>query len=92
MGGLDATVVGGIRCAIGAFHAYAHGPPCHRKFSVSYQRGFGLVDGEVMERIWSLLRQHFGATTQMISANRSDHLSLVVNRVREKVQEKLPGP
>ncbi|KAI7943741.1 hypothetical protein MJO28_011269 [Puccinia striiformis f. sp. tritici] len=37
------------------FHAYVHEWPCQVKYNPRYQKGWGLSDGESLERLWSAL-------------------------------------
>ena len=62
---------------------------CHRKWSVSNQPGFGLVDGEVVERVWQHLNSHAPASTQMTLGNRQDHFFLLVTKVRDRLTKHL---
>lgn len=41
--------------------------------------GFGLMDGELMERLWSYLRSFSKITKEMTSAHRVDFLSDALN-------------
>ena len=43
--------------------------------SARYQIGFGLTDGEVLERLWSFLRRFSKMTKEMRSAHRVDVLT-----------------
>ena len=43
--------------------------------SPRYQTGFGLTDGEVMERLWSFLRQFSKMTKEMRPSHRIDVLT-----------------
>jgi len=40
-----------------------------------YKEGFGLTDGEVMERLWSFLRRFLRMTKEMHPAHRVDVLT-----------------
>lgn len=40
-----------------------------------YKEGFGLTDGEVMERLWSFLRRFLRMTKEMRPAHRVDVLT-----------------
>lgn len=43
--------------------------------SARYQTGFGLTDGEVLERLWSFLRRFSKMTKEMRAAHRVDVLT-----------------
>ncbi|CAO3601287.1 unnamed protein product [Absidia cylindrospora] len=44
-----------VQLALGIFHAYGHSLACQMKYSPRFISGFGLTDGEWMERLWSYL-------------------------------------
>ncbi|KAI7937262.1 hypothetical protein MJO28_016161 [Puccinia striiformis f. sp. tritici] len=44
-----------LRFGTSVFHAYVHEWPCQVKYNPRYQQGWGLSDGESLERLWSLL-------------------------------------
>ncbi|KAI9467708.1 hypothetical protein BDB00DRAFT_740663, partial [Zychaea mexicana] len=45
------------KIAVSVFHAYAHLIKCQVDYNPRYVKGFGLTDGEGMERLWSYLGQ-----------------------------------
>ena len=61
--------------AVPIFHAYAHDAFCQFKYSPRNQIGFGLTDGENVERLWSFLGQFSKMSKEMSSANRTDLLA-----------------
>jgi hypothetical protein len=79
VGLLDNCVV-----AVPIFHAYAHNASCQHKYSPRNIEGFGLTDGENVERLWSYLGRFARMTKEMSSGNRidllSDALYIIVNR------------
>ncbi|GAA6111800.1 uncharacterized protein LOC120485855 isoform X2 [Tachysurus ichikawai] len=54
-----------ISLAVPAFHVYGHKLPCQIKYSTRRLDGFGLTDGEGMERLWSFLRRFARVTKEM---------------------------
>jgi hypothetical protein len=72
------TTVAGMMFAIGRWHAYGHQSSCHSLWSALFQTGFGLCDGEDMERLWTILNKYAGSTSQMNLGNRNDNLSLIL--------------
>ncbi|KAI8327756.1 hypothetical protein BC941DRAFT_364378, partial [Chlamydoabsidia padenii] len=59
-----------IKLALGIFHSYAHSIDCQAKFSPRYLTGFGLTDGEWMERLWSYLGGFVKVTRAMSKSYR----------------------
>ena len=81
---------GTIKFAIPNFHSYGHIPECQvstnnycqhhyyffqLKYSPLRNKGFGLTDGEVMERLWSFLRRFSRMTKEMRPEHRIDVLT-----------------
>ncbi|XDV22763.1 hypothetical protein PO909_027590 [Leuciscus waleckii] len=64
-----------ISLAIPAFHVYGHKLPCQIKYSTRRLEGFGLTDGEGMERLWSFLRRFARVTKEMTPSHRLDLLT-----------------
>ncbi|KAI7952099.1 hypothetical protein MJO28_007783 [Puccinia striiformis f. sp. tritici] len=44
-----------VQFGTSVFHAYVHEWPCQVKYNPRYQQGWGLSDGESLERLWSSL-------------------------------------
>ncbi len=65
------------RCqvAIPIFHSYAHNALCQHRFSPRNAEGFGLTDGENVERLWSFLGRFAKMSKEMSPSNRIDLLS-----------------
>ncbi|CAM4705171.1 unnamed protein product [Leuciscus chuanchicus] len=64
-----------ISSAVPAFHVYGHKMPCQIKYSTGRLHGFGLTDGEGMERLWSFLRRFARVTKEMTPSHRLDLLT-----------------
>ncbi|KAL0085871.1 hypothetical protein F4703DRAFT_1736328 [Phycomyces blakesleeanus] len=58
------------KLAVLIFHAYAHVQHCQVKLNPKYRDGFGLTDGECLERLWSYLNCFVTMTRKMGQANR----------------------
>ncbi|CAO3588743.1 unnamed protein product [Absidia cylindrospora] len=59
-----------IQLALGIFHAFGHSLACQVKYIPRYIDGFGLTDGECMERLWSYLGGFTKVTRPMTKAHR----------------------
>ncbi|XP_073729005.1 uncharacterized protein [Misgurnus anguillicaudatus] len=64
-----------IALAVPAFHVYGHKLPCKIKYSTRWLDGFGLTDGEGMERLWSFLQRFARVTKEMTPSHRLDLLT-----------------
>ncbi|XP_028416121.1 uncharacterized protein LOC114539705 [Dendronephthya gigantea] len=64
-----------IDLAIPVFHVYGHKAECQIMYSPRRIAGFGLTDGEVMERLWSYLRGFASITKEMSPSRRIDALT-----------------
>ncbi|XP_028407836.1 uncharacterized protein LOC114530414 [Dendronephthya gigantea] len=64
-----------IKLACPQFHVYGHGATCQLMCSPRRLDGWGLVDGEVLERLWSYLRLFRKMTKEMSASHREDILS-----------------
>lgn len=64
------------RCqvAVPIFHSYAHNALCQHRFSPRNAEGFGLTDGENVERLWSFLGRFAKMSKEMSPSNRVDLL------------------
>lgn len=81
---LDKCVV-----AVPVFHAYAHNASCQHQFSPRNIEGFGLTDGENVERLWSYLGRFARMTKEMSSGNRVDLLTDALSHYCKQKQRKL---
>ena len=65
--------------AIGLFHVHGHKEECLYRWATSYVPGAGIVDGEIMETLWSVLNSVSPATRTSSLAHRTemldDHMS-----------------
>lgn len=70
--------------AIGVFHAYTHSMPCQLKFNPRYLEGWGLINGEGMERLWSYLNGFVSMTRQMSAKRRMITLNDGIHHYKDK--------
>lgn len=60
--------------AIGQFHVHAHQETCLYRFSTMYIPGIGIVDGEILETLWSSLNDISQSTRTATLAHRTEVL------------------
>lgn len=60
--------------AIGLFHVHGHKDECLYRWATSYVPGAGVVDGEVLETLWSVLNTVSGGTRTASLAHRTEIL------------------
>ncbi|XP_028983462.1 uncharacterized protein LOC114842115 [Betta splendens] len=65
----------GVSLAVPAFHVFGHKLQCQVLYSTRRLKGFGLTDGEGMERLWSFLRRFARITKEMSPSHRLDLLT-----------------
>lgn len=46
-----------IHTAIGSFHVHGHKDTCYFRYSTLYVPGVGIIDGEILETLWSVLNE-----------------------------------
>ncbi|XP_028416463.1 uncharacterized protein LOC114540544 [Dendronephthya gigantea] len=64
-----------VTFAIPIFHCYGHKSTCQIQYSPRRQLGYGLTDGEGVERLWSFLRRFSAMTKEMNTGRRIDLLT-----------------
>ncbi|XP_028411851.1 uncharacterized protein LOC114534588 [Dendronephthya gigantea] len=64
-----------VDLAIPIFHCYGHKSSCQIQFSPRRLQGYGLTDGEGIERLWSYLRGFSSMTKEMSPGRRTDMLT-----------------
>ncbi|KAE8224296.1 hypothetical protein CF319_g2801 [Tilletia indica] len=67
-----------ITHVVSVFHVYGHAYDCQLRFSPRRTPGFGLTDGEALERLWSSLSDLVSLTRHMTQA---DRLSTLTSRL-----------
>ncbi|KAK0558670.1 hypothetical protein OC844_004980 [Tilletia horrida] len=60
---------------VSLFHVYGHDYGCQMKYSPRRTPGFGLTDGESLERLWSSLADLVSLTRKMTEADRNSALT-----------------
>ncbi|CAD6934943.1 unnamed protein product [Tilletia laevis] len=63
-----------VAYAVSLFHVYGHDYTCQLKYSPRRMPGFGLTDGESLERLWSALSDLVSLTRGMTTVQRRDTL------------------
>ncbi|VDB85616.1 unnamed protein product [Peniophora sp. CBMAI 1063] len=66
---------------VGVWHLYGHVPECHRRFSPSYSPRSGIVDGEILETLWSLLNAVLQSCRGMSLAAREEKINIHMNDI-----------
>nr|XP_026696040.1 uncharacterized protein LOC108950923 isoform X2 [Ciona intestinalis] len=61
--------------AVPVFHGYGHNMDCQIKYNPRRKTGFGLTEGETVERLWSFLRNFNKVTKEMLPEHRTDLLT-----------------
>ncbi|KAI8514450.1 hypothetical protein Bbelb_070410 [Branchiostoma belcheri] len=64
-----------LSLAVDVFHSYGHNPLCQVKYSTRRLSGYGLTDGEGVERMWAYLRKFSRMSKEMSPDHRIDKLS-----------------
>ena len=67
-----AELMGGV----GVWHIYGHIFECYGRWSTLYHRQCGIVDGEILETLWSILNQILESCRGMSLASREEVISL----------------
>jgi hypothetical protein len=65
--------------AIGLFHIHGHKNECLYRFATNYVPGAGVVDGEILETLWSVLNTFSAGTRTASLAHRTEILDDHIN-------------
>ncbi|XP_035699509.1 uncharacterized protein LOC118432096 isoform X2 [Branchiostoma floridae] len=85
--GMD-EMLDSVKFAIPIFHCYGHKASCQVLYSPRRLEGFGLTDGECVERLWSFLRRFSSITKEMTPSHRTDLLTdALLHYARRKVSD-----
>ena len=68
-----------VPIAVGIFHIIGHAPSCQLSFHPRINSGWGLQDGEHLERLWSTLSGFISMTRSMSSLNRRLTLTIALD-------------
>ncbi|VDB90254.1 unnamed protein product [Peniophora sp. CBMAI 1063] len=66
---------------VGVWHLYGHVFECHLRFSPSYSPRSGIVDGEILETLWSLLNAILQSCRGMSLAAREEKINMHMNDI-----------
>ncbi|KAL9937003.1 hypothetical protein V8E36_004238, partial [Tilletia maclaganii] len=78
-----------ITYAVSLFHVYGHDFDCQLKYSPRRLPGFGLTDGESLERLWSALTDMVSFTRSMTTVGRRQTLCARLQVLTERHQTNL---
>ncbi|POW21569.1 hypothetical protein PSHT_02304 [Puccinia striiformis] len=73
-----------VQFGTSVFHAYVHEWPCQVKYNPRYQQGWGLSDGESLERLWSSLSP---LVSPLRYATRNNRLGALSHRCKYRNQQ-----
>jgi hypothetical protein len=65
---------GAIERAIGMFHVHDHQDSCFFRYATTFVKGAGMVDGEILETLWSTLNTISPSLRTATLAHRSEVL------------------
>lgn len=60
--------------AIGDFHVKGHVKGCTPQYGLTFTEGIGIIDGEIMETLWSVLNESSRSTRGATLAHRAEIL------------------
>ncbi len=66
---------------IGLFHVHGHRESCFARFAPVYIPGAGMLDGELIETLWALLKGMIGTTRGMTTSHRKEVLDDHMNDI-----------
>ncbi|VDC02221.1 unnamed protein product [Peniophora sp. CBMAI 1063] len=69
---------------IGVWHVYGHKPECNSRYSPVYAYRSGIVDGEIVETLWSLLNRILSSCRGMSLGNRRETIEAAMNDINFK--------
>ena len=73
-----------ILLAVGVWHIYAHVKKCFGRFAPVYLLHAGLIDGEIVETLWSRLNPILESCQTMSLANREETINYHMNDINKK--------
>ncbi|VDB94418.1 unnamed protein product [Peniophora sp. CBMAI 1063] len=79
--GLDWPKFREVLQGVGVWHIYGHVFECLRRFSPSYSPRSGIVDGEILETLWSLLNAVLQSCRGMSLAAREEKINMHMNDI-----------
>lgn len=72
------------KLAVSVFHAFAHEMTCQVEYNPRFIDGFGLTDGEWLERLWSFPSGFVKLTRRMTPEHRMLTLSLALDHFKKE--------
>jgi len=84
LNGLSMPKVNEILRGVGIWHVYAHVNRCFGRYAPIYLKHVGLVDGEILETLWSLLNQVSESCQTMSLASREETINFHMNDINRK--------
>ncbi|VDB84679.1 unnamed protein product [Peniophora sp. CBMAI 1063] len=82
--GLDWPKFREVLQGVGVWHIYGHVFECFRRFSPDYSPRAGIVDGEILETLWSLLNGILQACRGMSLAAREEKINMHMNDINHR--------
>jgi hypothetical protein len=84
LNGLSMPNVDELLRGVGIWHVYAHINRCFGRYAPIYLKDVGLVDGEILETLWSLLNQVSESCQTMSLASREETINFHMNDINRK--------
>lgn len=81
-----------ILYAIGLFHVHGHQASCYPRFAPSFTPGAGMLDGETIETLWSILKGIAGSTRTMATSHRKEVIDDHMNDLNWEKNGRLGAP
>jgi hypothetical protein len=81
LNGLSMPNVDELLWGVGIWHVYAHINRCFGRYAPIYLKDVGLVDGEILETLWSLLNQVSESCQTMSLASREETINFHMNDI-----------
>ncbi|KAI9484713.1 hypothetical protein BDB00DRAFT_774439 [Zychaea mexicana] len=73
-----------VPIAVGIFHITGHNAACQVHFHPRLVKGFGMIDGESLERMWSYLNGFVSMTRTMTPLNRRLTVTIALEFLAEE--------
>ena len=70
-----------LMLGVGVWHIYGHVLECFSRYSPLYAYRFGIVDGEIVETLWSLLNSILNSCRGMSLAHREETISYAMSDI-----------
>ena len=84
LNGLSMPKVNEVLRGVGIWHVYAHVNRCFGRYAPIYLKHVGLVDGEILETLWSLLNQVSESCQTMSLESREETINFHMNDINRK--------